>query len=44
MKLLHPHVAISSPSISPESREQDAVSALAIPEVNLVNGERDVTR
>ncbi|KAH8412276.1 hypothetical protein KR009_000979 [Drosophila setifemur] len=26
MKLLHPHVAISSPSISPESREHEVVS------------------
>ncbi|KAH8409374.1 hypothetical protein KR222_001932, partial [Zaprionus bogoriensis] len=42
MKLLHPHVAISSPSISPETREQEP-NAHSMPEVNLVNGEREAT-
>lgn len=40
MKLLHPHVALSSPSISPESRELDA-NPHVLPEVALVNGERE---
>jgi len=26
MKLMHPHVAINSPSISPDTRDQDATS------------------
>ncbi|KAH8360950.1 hypothetical protein KR093_000937 [Drosophila rubida] len=39
MKLLHPHVAISSPSISPETRETQDINPHA--EVALVNGERE---
>lgn len=43
MKLLHPHVAINSPSISPECRDQDSTTH-ALPEVALVNGEREAAR